>query len=127
MTNRSDVWNLLLARKGEWVPRADIQFVGGESWDRRLREVQEDVVKAGNLRLERKAEGNTVTHVRLVALEERHGRDSSQRYNWECVTCLNSPLRMSETQPSMDPRWRLGVCWYCDKKGKRQATFRLRS
>lgn len=98
MSLRTQVWDLLLAHEGEWLPRSEIEKVGGQEATRRLREIRN---KAVGFDVERRGD-----NYRLVRVNNIDNTLS-------CVKCGAPPN--SETQPSMDPRWRLGRCPLCGK------------
>ena len=121
MSNRTDLWNLLIQRAGDWIAREDLDFTGGTDAQRRMREIREDIVASGQYRLEEKkgAQG-VVTHVRLIEIQH-DVPVQSQRYQWRCVKCHSHPADFMNTQPTLDPRWRMGPCTICPE---RNATFR---
>lgn len=120
MSNRNDLWALLLARKGEWIAREDLNFVGGYDAVRRMRDIRQDIIASGQFRLEeRKAEGGVIEY-RLIELEPDPASQNA-RFLYRCAKCGSHPTDYMTTQPSIDPRWRLGTCDICREKN---ATFR---
>lgn len=116
MGTRDAVWNLLQSRMGDWVTRADIDFVGGAEGTRRLRELRTFVAGRG-MTIENRTTylaGRSVQEYRLV----RHREPAPTRERWVCVKC-GAPST-GVTTNSMDPRWRLGRCYPCKNK---RATF----
>lgn len=110
MTNRDRVKALLLARRGEWVSRRDIVFVGGEEGTRRLREIRAELENAGYRVHQRKSPDGSTAY----RLEEPPPMDfNPAKAPWVCINC-QAPLS-GDSQPSMDPRWRLARCWRCKK------------
>ena len=120
MGNRQDIFLLLQQREGEWVSRDDINFVGGEDAGRRMRELREDIAKQGQYRLDERVDGHKRLEYRLVkiAFDMNETTDAKriERYKWVCTTCDSHPPSMDKTQPSIDPRWRLGPCTPCRNK-----------
>lgn len=121
MSNRADLWALLIQRAGQWVRREDLDFTGGHDAGRRMREIRDDIVASGQYRLEEKKGANgLVTHVRLIQIEHTAPKQS-MRFMWRCTKCDSHPADYMTTQPSLDPRWRFGPCTICPEKS---ATFR---
>lgn len=118
MTNRSDLWNLLLAREGQWIDRDNIDFVGGAEAGRRMREIRADIAKAGSFRLDerRNAKGRFEYRLQRIPVEEV-APDAPEI--WRCRNC-HSRVARSQTVASMDERWRLGRCPSC---GERKSVF----
>jgi hypothetical protein len=116
MTKRIEVLNLLMARENQWVTLSELQFVGGFEATRRLRELREGGMQAGFII----DVGTSLHHgsdeptYRLRRVEESPGTEF-----WVCNKCGARRARQF-TQPSMDPRWRLGPCIIC---GNKQAVF----
>ena len=110
MSKRQNVLNLLLARKGEWVTRAELEFVGGFEATRRLRELRTWAEGAGyTIEFREDKAGDPI--YRLSQMESV-SKDKVEDW-WFCQKC--GGRRAKEwTQPSMDPRWRLGPCRMCD-------------
>ena len=121
MTNRTDLWALLIQRAGDWISREDLDFTGGTDAQRRMREIREDIVSSGQYRLEEKrGANNIVTHVRLIQIESDTPKQGL-RFIWRCVKCSSHPADYMLTQPTLDSRWRMGPCSICPDKN---ATFR---
>lgn len=98
MSLREQVWDLLLAHEGEWIPRSEIEKVGGAEATRRVREIRKritgfDIQNRGD-------------KYRLV-------RVTTNPSDLTCTKCGGPPR--GETQPSVDARWRLGHCSICGK------------
>lgn len=119
MSNRTALWTLLIERQGDWIKRDDLLFVGGVDAPRRMRDLKDDIVKSGQYRLEERTVDRVIEY-RLVELPPDPER-KSQRYLWRCSSCQSHPQDYMLTQPSLDPRWRLGKCGIC---GEKNATFR---
>jgi len=98
MSLRSQVWDLLIAHEGEWLPRSEIEKVGGAEATRRLKEIKSRAVGFNILK-----RGDNYQLVRVTTLD----------VELVCVKCGSQPN--TETQPSVDPRWRLGRCPICGK------------
>jgi hypothetical protein len=98
MSLRTQVWDLLIAHEGEWLPRSEIEKVGGAEATRRLREIRN---KAVGFDIQR--HGDTYRLIRTTVWDA----------DLTCVKCGAQPV--NETQPSVDPRWRLGRCPMCGK------------
>jgi hypothetical protein len=98
MSLRSQVWDLLIAHEGEWLTRSEIEQVGGAEATRRLKDIKNKVVG-----FDIKRRGDSYRLVRTTVFEQ----------GLTCVKCKAPPN--SETQPSVDPRWRLGRCPMCGK------------
>lgn len=117
MSAQGDLWKLLTGRLGQWVPRDDINFTGGEAADRRMREISEMVVRSGRYLLEDRKDARGRKEFRLT---ERTAPETEaekvERNSWACVKCGGAPWSMASTQASMDPRWRLGRCMACRTK-----------
>jgi hypothetical protein len=113
VSNRLDVWNLLVARQGEWVTRAQVEQVGGLESMRRLREVRGMALGQGYSFDQRKTDG--LLEYRLDALTEQ------VRSPWSCVKCEGQPA--GHLQPTTDTadRWRTGWCVLC---GNKKAIFK---
>jgi hypothetical protein len=114
MTNRSDIFSLLRARAGTWVGRDDINFIGGADAGRRLRELNEDVAKSGEWRLESQRDAQNRYEYRLMPIIPDAPRVKGI---YRCVKCGSRPN--SVTMASIDERWRIGQCPVCGKN----ATF----
>jgi len=114
MTNRSDIFNLLRTRAGTWVGRDDLNFVGGSDTSRRMRELQEDVARSTEWRLEERRDDQKRYEYRLMPIIPDPPR---VRGIYRCVKCGSRPD--SVTMASIDERWRLGHCPVCGK----DATF----
>lgn len=96
MSLRAQVLDLMFKNEGVWLTRSEIEKVGGAEATRRLREIR---AKAVGYDIERKGDS-----YRLV-------RTDAGDQTLICLKCKSNPN--SETQPSMDPRWRLGRCPLC--------------
>lgn len=114
MSSKSDVWTLLLRRKGEWLSRQELEFVGGAEAMRRLREIRVSSHAAGYT-IQSRNPGHGADEYRLV---ERAGYVSPLRP--KCVKCGHTPTKA--TQPTIDLRWVTGYCGVCDK---RDSIFRV--
>jgi hypothetical protein len=120
VSNRTDVWTLLLQRLGTWVTRTEIEFVGGAEGMRRLRELRDTVYLQGYSLTQRQsaADGRTLEY-RLTKIEPTlRSVDAGPVVIWRCLVCGGRPAE--GTQPSIDPRWRIGRCSPCRNK---DATF----
>lgn len=95
MSLRSQVWDLLKKHEGEWVPRSEIERVGGAEGTRRLREIRE---KTPGYDIERRGDEYRLVAVTIDA-------------DWACTRCGAPPK--GEVQRSVDERWRLGRCPNC--------------
>jgi hypothetical protein len=116
MGTREAVWTLLNSRLGDWVTRAEIDFVGGAEGTRRLRELRTFVAGTG-MTIENRVryhDGQRQEEYRLV----RYVEPDPVAGRWVCTKCGAPPTGV--TTNSMDPRWRLGHCFPCKIK---QATF----
>ncbi len=109
MSNKRDVWGLLLKRQDQWLSRAEIEFVGGPEAMRRLREVRSEAFSAGYEVQSRPGPGNSDEY-RMVRLAPGV---SPIRSTLRCVKCWNAPV--GTVSPSVDPRWSLGRCVVCDR------------
>jgi hypothetical protein len=117
MGSRDEVWNLLQSREGDWISRADIDFVGGAEATRRLRELRTFVAGHGmsiENRMTHDEQGRRREEYRLT----RYAQPDPVTGRWACTKCGAPPTGV--TTNSMDPRWRLGVCYPCKNK---RATF----
>jgi hypothetical protein len=99
MSHRSQVWNLLVRYEGQWVTRAQIEAVGGAEGTRRLREIRERITGFSI-----DVEGDRYRLVRFTTSDS----------DLACAKCGAPPNE--PTQPSVDPRWRLGRCYSCRNK-----------
>lgn len=117
MTAQADLLRLLRSRAPNWVSRDDINFTGGEAADRRMRELREQLASAGEFRLDERRDRNNRLEYRLVEVPRNESeKDRAERTRWRCTHCGSHPLTLASTQPSMDPRWRLGKCVACRKR-----------
>jgi hypothetical protein len=115
MTNREAVWNLLQSRVGDWITRAEIDFVGGAEGTRRLRELRTFVAGHG-MTIETRAryhDGQQQQEYRLVKYET-----AKVAGHWVCTKCGAPPT--GATAASMSPKYLLGPCFPCKIK---QAVF----
>jgi hypothetical protein len=120
VSNKTDVWNLLLSRLDTWVTRTEIEFVGGAEGMRRLRELRDGLYAQGySLAVRTSAADGRTQEYRLSKVASLEAvSETEPRTRWRCVKC---GFRPSEgTQPSMDERWRIGPCHICKRK---DATF----
>ena len=115
MTNTQDLYQLLRSREGQWVSRADLNFVGGLDTGRRMRELRQQIGRGGVERLDERPGPDRALEYRLVNLSSAEKQQNLERFNWVCAKCESYPLSMSVLQPSIDPRWRIGPCGKCGK------------
>lgn len=110
MTNRQALWDLLLARQGQWVNRDDLNFVGGEDAARRMRDIRKDVERSGQWILDERKDKRARIEWRLTKID----RAVPERMQWTCTTCGSYPQDFARTYASIDPRWRMAErCWAC--------------
>lgn len=110
MTNRQDIYNLLRTRAGTWVSRDDLNFLGGQDTSRRMRELEEDVARSGEWRLESQRDAQKRYEYRLMPIIP----DPPTVVGiYRCVKCGSRPG--SVTVASIDSRWRIGHCPVCGK------------
>lgn len=110
-TKRSAVWDLLRSREGEWVTRAEIDFVGGAEGTRRLRELRQSIHKAG-FTLDVQVHPITrESRYRLRVVED----DDPNATLYECANC-GLRQRANHLTRSMDERYRIGDCPACGEK-----------
>lgn len=110
MSNKSEVWALLLREEGNWVTRAAIELVGGVEGMRRMREIRSECHAAGYQIRSRATNVKGSDEYMLTKVT-----DFVSPLPFVCVKCGNGP--MGELQPSTDisDRWRWGRCIVCDK------------
>jgi hypothetical protein len=120
MSKTQDLLDLLTAREGAWVNRDDLNFVGGEDTRRRMSELREQIAKGGVFRLDERTAKDRRLEFRLVRIAPTGSDEQRVRYQWACNTCDSHPAEYEKTQPSIDPRWRIGHCFVCRNK---RATF----
>lgn len=110
MTARTEVWNLLLTHQDQWVPRAEIEKVGGLESLRRLREIRSTALGQGYTFEQQKKNG--LLEYRLTRLAEQR----SKHQPWRCAKCGAEPS--TDPQPSTDQldRWRIAWCVPCGNK-----------
>jgi hypothetical protein len=115
MTNRQDIWNLLVSRAGEWIDRDDLNFVGGEDAARRMRDIRNDVIASGEWRLDERKDDRKRIQWMLVKIAPLNEADAPQllRHRYRCTNCQSIPFDYMHTQPTLDPRWRMGKCNVC--------------
>jgi len=121
-TNRQSIFDLLRARDGQWVSRADIDFVGGHDAGRRMRELEAELGSSGQWRLESRESEGRLLEYRLVALAPDPAAQR-ERQRWVCTKCDSFPYSSENLQPTMDPRYKMGRCPRC--KGKTPSIFKM--
>jgi hypothetical protein len=110
VSNKSEVWALLLRNEGQWVTRAAIELVGGFEGMRRLREIRSESYAAGYQIKSRATQVRGSDEYMLIKVV-----DHVSPLPFVCVKCGNGPV--GDLQPSTDisDRWRWGKCMICDK------------
>ena len=121
-SNRQSIFDLLKAREGQWVSRADINFVGGEAADRRMRELVSVLSTSGDWRLESREGERRVLEYRLTAIDASP-QEKRERLQWVCAKCESHPWDVRLLRATMDPRYKTGRCPRC--KGKTPSIFKM--
>lgn len=116
MTQKQALWDLLRARANQWVDRDTLDFVGGEDTGRRMRELRTNVTASGQWVLEERRDHRGRLEFRLIPILSEQPEDERARFRYRCKTCGSHPYDITKTQPSLDPRWRLGTCTICRQR-----------
>jgi len=108
MSNRSQVWQLLLKRAPNWVSRHDLVMVGGVEATRRVREVRADAASLGYTIEDRLSSDGHTLEYRAVAFTPPAAQPEGKQ--WRCVKCGTPGHLLSKT---LDYRYRTGGCRVC--------------
>lgn len=116
MGNRADLWSLLIQRKGQWINRADIDFVGGHEAGRRMREIRTSLIGNPKYRLDERDNVHGLRIYRLIEISTDAQRAAAHEV-WRCKKCSARLMDLTLSQRTMDDRWRFARCTGCgDKK-----------
>lgn len=110
MSNKREVWNLLLKNEGHWVTRAAIELVGGVEGMRRLREIRSDAYAAGYI-VKSRPTGVKGADEYMILKYETH----ISPLPFACVKCGNGPVGEMRKSTDMADRWRWAKCVVCDE------------
>lgn len=113
MTNRQSLWDLLASQEGKWVPRENINFVGGNDAGRRMREIRADLMANPEYRLDERRRADGQYEYRLMKVPPEAQKVNAEAI-WRCRKC--SARLVGISMASIDPRWRLAKCQGCGDK-----------